>query len=521
MRIANAAAAGTEEMNQILRLHVFHLLQTCSPLICDLDVGVPARGLHGEAYRGHIFWDELYIFPLLNQRLPEITRALLLYRYRRLETARRLAREAGHAGGHVPPGSRAAADARKPRRFTSTPKSGRWLPDNSHRQRHVNAAIAYNVWQYFQATGDLEFLSAYGTEMILEIARFWASVCAWDADSGRWVIDGVMGPDEYHDAYPGRDEGGLRNNAYTNVMAAWVLRRARQLLDRLPFHRCEELCERLQLSDDELARWEEIARGMTLCFHSDDDGLPVISQFEGYDALEEFDWVGYARRYGDIQRLDRILEAEGDSPNRYKVSKQPDALMLFYLFSAQELRGLIEDMGYRWDDRLIERTTAYYSARTSHGSTLSRVVESWVMARVDRRRSWQLFCEALKSDVSDIQGGTTSEGIHLGAMAGTVDLVQRCYTGLELADDILWFNPRLPEEISHLEMELRYRGHFLQIEVQRDRLRIQAENHAAEPIRIGFDGEVHDIARGETLEFPFRTEAPYPRNGIACRRRRL
>ena len=507
MRISNRTVEDTEEMNRILRLHVFHLLQVCSPHICDLDVGVPARGLHGEAYRGHIFWDELYIFPLLNQRLPEITRELLLYRYRRLDAARQLARDAGHAGAMYP--WQSGSDGREEtQQVHLNPKSGRWLPDNSQRQRHVNAAIAYNVWQYVQATDDLEFLSAYGAEMLLEIARFWASISERDGSQDRWVIEGVMGPDEYHDAYPGADEGGLRNNAYTNVMVSWLLRRAREVLDRLPFHHREELCERLRLGDDELARWEEIASGLTLCFHDDEDGRPVISQFEGYGDLLEFDWVGYAAKYGDIQRLDRILEAEGDTPNRYKLSKQADVLMLFYLFSARELRELIEGMGYTWDDRLIERTIAYYSARTSHGSTLSRVVESWVMARVDRRRSWQLFCQALKSDVFDIQGGTTAEGIHLGAMAGTVDLVQRGYTGLELAEDVLWFNPRLPDELSHLEMELRYRGHFLQIEVKRDRLRILASNHAVKPIRIGFDGEIHDITGGQELVFPLSVPDP-------------
>ncbi len=507
MRISNQTVEDTEEMNRILRLHVFHLLQVCSPHICDLDVGVPARGLHGEAYRGHIFWDELYIFPLLNQRLPEITRELLLYRYRRLDAARQLARDAGHAGAMYP--WQSGSDGREEtQQVHLNPKSGRWLPDNSQRQRHVNAAIAYNVWQYVQATDDLEFLSAYGAEMLLEIARFWASISERDGSQDRWVIEGVMGPDEYHDAYPGADEGGLRNNAYTNVMVSWLLRRAREVLDRLPFHHREELCERLRLGDDELARWEEIASGLTLCFHDDEDGRPVISQFEGYGDLLEFDWVGYAAKYGDIQRLDRILEAEGDTPNRYKLSKQADVLMLFYLFSARELRELIEGMGYTWDDRLIERTIAYYSARTSHGSTLSRVVESWVMARVDRRRSWQLFCQALKSDVFDIQGGTTAEGIHLGAMAGTVDLVQRGYTGLELAEDVLWFNPRLPDELSHLEMELRYRGHFLQIEVKRDRLRILASNHAVKPIRIGFDGEIHDITGGQELVFPLSVPDP-------------
>jgi alpha,alpha-trehalase len=500
MRLGNTTQAETDETSMVLRLHVFHLLQTGSPHACDLDVGVPARGLHGEAYRGHIFWDELFIFPLLNQRLPEITRALLLYRHRRLGAARTLARSHGFHGAMYPWQS-GSSGREETQQVHLNPKSGRWLPDNSHLQRHVNLAIAVNVWQYVQATDDLEFLSVYGAEMMLEIARFFASLATFDEETGRWEILRVMGPDEYHDAYPDAAEPGLDNNAYTNVMVCWLLRRARGLLERMPVRRREELCEDLELSDDELARWEEIAAGMTVCFHAGDDGEPVISQFEGYDRLLEFDWVAYSQKYGDIQRLDRILEAEGDTPNRYKLSKQADVLMLFYLLSGDELRELFQAMGHPWDERLIERTIAYYSARTSHGSTLSRVVHSWVLARVDRTRSWELFCEALKSDVSDIQGGTTSEGIHLGAMAGTVDLVQRGYTGMELAEDVLWFAPRLPAPLSYLELELRYRGHFLQIEVSHERLHIATSDHQAKPIRIGFGGRVYDIAHGETLNF--------------------
>ena len=198
---------------------MFHLLQTVSEHTIDLDVGVPARGLHGEAYRGHIFWDELFVFPFLNLRFPELTRALLRYRVRRLPEARQAARAAGYRGAMYP--WQSGSDGREEtQRLHLNPRSGRWLPDNSHRQRHVNAAVAWNVWQYYQATGDLDFLAAYGAEMLLEIARFWASIATYNRALDRYEICGVMGPDEYHDGYPDRDEPGLDNNAYTNVMAA-------------------------------------------------------------------------------------------------------------------------------------------------------------------------------------------------------------------------------------------------------------------------------------------------------------
>ena len=151
-----------------------------------------------------------------------------------------------------------------------------------------------------------------------------------------------MGPDEYHEAYPDSDEAGLRNNTYTNVMAVWVLLRALEALQELPPHYRQELVEELMIRDEELERWRDISQKMTVVFHADG----VLSQFEGYEQLREFDWEGYRAKYGNIQRLDRVLEAEGDSTNRYKVSKQPDVLMLLYLLSRDELCGLLANMGY-------------------------------------------------------------------------------------------------------------------------------------------------------------------------------
>jgi trehalose/maltose hydrolase-like predicted phosphorylase len=494
------AGDGDQEVARTLNLHVFHLLQTVSEHTIDLDVGVPARGLHGEAYRGHVFWDELFIFPFLNLRFPELTGALLRYRSRRLPEARQAARAEGLEGAMYP--WQSGSDGREEtQQLHLSPRSGRWLPDRSHRQRHVNIAVAYNVWQYYQVTGDLAFLSAYGAEMLLEIARFWASIASHNPALGRYEIRGVMGPDEYHDGYPGRDEPGLDNNAYTNVMAAWVLCRALETLELLPDHRRTELAERLGLTREELDRWEEVSRKLRVCFHDRD----VISQFEGYGDLEELDWEGLQRRHGNIRRLDRILEAEGDSTNRYKASKQADVLMLFYLLSAEELRELLERLGYRLAPGAIPRNVNYYLKRTSHGSTLSGVVNAWVLARCDRPRSWRFFAEALGSDVHDVQGGTTAEGIHLGAMAGTVDLAQRCYTGLETREDVLWLNPSLPEELDGLDFEVRYRGHWgINLHLTPQLLRVRVADSDAAPIRVGVNGEVVELPPGSMREFPLQ-----------------
>ncbi|MEU1821262.1 glycosyl hydrolase family 65 protein [Streptomyces abikoensis] len=467
------------EAGHVLRLHLFHVLQTLSPHTADLDVGVPARGLHGEAYRGHVFWDELFVLPYLNLHFPEVSRALLDYRHRRLPQAVWVARQVGRAGAVYP--WQSGSDGRdESQRLHLNPRSGRWLPDHTWLQRHVGSAIAYNVWQYCQATGDTKYLHTKGADMVLQIARFWASSAVLDPASGRYRIREVVGPDEYHDAYPGAGRPGIDDNAYTNVTAAWVLARALDIARGLPARRRQELVERGGLDTGELPLWEELSRRLMVPFHQG-----VISQFDGYGELAELDWDRYRARYGNIRRLDRILEAEGDAVNRYQVSKQADVLMLGYLFSPAELASLFKHLGYRLTDELWQRTVDYYLRRTSHGSTLSEVVHGWVLARAHRADAWRYCHEALEGDVADLQGGTTPEGIHLGAMAGTLDLFQRGLTGLETREDALWLDPVELPELSEFGFTLRYRGHWgIGVRVRSDELTVSVPDSEESAVRI-------------------------------------
>ncbi|MCM2577411.1 glycoside hydrolase family 65 protein [Streptomyces meridianus] len=487
------------EAGRVLRLHLFHVLQTLSPHTVDTDAGVPARGLHGEAYRGHVFWDELFVLPYLNLHFPEVSRALLRYRHRRLPAASRAAREIGRAGAMYP--WQSGSDGREETPCLHlNPRSGHWLPDRSRLQRHVGSAVAYNVWQYCEATGDTEFLHTEGAEMLLQIARFWASGADFDASLGRHRLRGVIGPDEYHDAYPGSTEPGLDDNAYTNVMAAWVLERAVRLMRDLPARRRQELSERLGIALDELERWDEVSRTLHVPFHDS-----VVSQFDGYERLAELDWESYRERYGDIRRLDRILEAEGDSVNRYRASKQADVLMLGYLFRPAELSALFERLGYRLDAPTWRRTVDYYLDRTSHGSTLSGLVHGRVLAQARRTDAWDYCRRALETDVCDVEGGTTGEGIHLGAMAGTLDLVQRGLTGMEPRGGALAFDPAPLPELPEFRFSLRYRGHWgVGVRLRGHRLRISVPDSDSDPILVVLPGQSVTIAPGEarTLRLP-------------------
>jgi trehalose/maltose hydrolase-like predicted phosphorylase len=496
-RVCDVRVSGDDRVQQLLRLHVAHLLQVCSRHTADLDAGLPARGLNGEAYRGHVFWDEIYALPFFNFRLPEVTRGLLMYRYRRLGEARAAAREAGWRGAMFPWQS-GSEGTEETQRVHLNPLSGRWEPDLSRSQRHVNAAIFYNIWRYFQTTNDLQFLDRYGAEMMLEIARFWASIAHFNPERERYEIHGVMGPDEFHEKYPGAPEGGLRNNAYTNIMVAWLCDIVGQLLTLLPDSRVEALRARLGIGADELALWQEMSRRMFVPFHGDG----IISQFEGYGELEELDWDAYRAKYGNIQRLDRILRAEGDDPNRYKITKQADTVMLFFLFSHDELREIFGRLGYDYRDDTAMRNVAYYDRRTSHGSTLSFVTHAGVLAALDPESSWQGFLVALRSDADDIQGGTTKEGIHVGVMAGTLDVMQRCYAGTQVRGDVLHFDPRLPAQLDGLSFPIQFRGTPMLVTVTGEHLTLAVHPESvSRPVRAGVAGDVRELRAGDRAVF--------------------
>ncbi len=359
---------GDRFSQRVVRLHIYHLLVTASIHNTQIDAGMPARGLHGEAYRGHIFWDELFIFPFYFLHFPEIAKALLMYRYRRLDAAGEYARENGFDGAMYP--WQSADDGREETQTIHfNPVAGKWGPDLSRLQRHVSIAIIYNVWVYYYVTDDLDFLYTYGAEMMLEIARFWASIAQYVKKDDRYHIPGVMGPDEFHEKYPDAKKGGLKDNAYTNVMVCWLMHKTVETYEYLPEEVKAGLAKKIGFHPEEIDKWNDIVRKMSV--EITEEG--IISQFTGYMDLAELDWDAYREKYGNIRRLDRILKSEGNSPDRYKATKQADTLMLFHLLSPGQVKNILEIMGYTVNNELllIDRNYDYYIKRTSHGSTLS------------------------------------------------------------------------------------------------------------------------------------------------------
>ncbi len=482
----------------VVNLHVFHVLQSVSEHTAGLDAGVPARGLHGEGYRGHVFWDELFVLPVLTAHLPWVSRGLLEYRWRRLGAARQAAVAEGLSGAGFPWQSGSDGREETPTELYN-PRSGRWIPDNSRRQRHVGLAVAVNAWQYYQTTGDVDWLSHRGADLIIEVARLFTALASYDRQLDRFHIDGVMGPDEYHDGYPSAPGQGLRDNAYTNVLAAWVCARAGDVLAVVAGHDCDDVHARLRIGRQEPGRWDHLSRRLAVPVHRDG----VISQFDGYEELAELDWAHYRATYANIGRLDLILEAEGDCTNRYKLAKQADVLMLVYLLGPDGLLQALHRLGYPTTPDLLARTVDFYLARTADGSTLSRVVHASVLARTDPARAWRTFRDALAADLDDTQGGTTCEGIHLGAMAGTVDIITRSFTWLRTANETLTFDPKLPVGLRGAQFQVQHRGQRIRVRIDRDGLQLTLDPCAANPrVRVTVAGTPVTLVSGQTCRFP-------------------
>ena len=451
-----------------LRLHIFHLLETASLHNLELDVGIPARGLSGEAYRGHIFWDELFILPFYNFHLPKITQTSLLYRYRRLEQARKYARKNGFQGAMFPWQS-GSTGQEETQTIHLNPKSGKWGPDHSRNQRHISFDIAYNIWDYWKKTKNIKFFINYGAEIFLSIAKFGASLTYYDQNDQRYHTKGLMGPDEFHERLPGASEAGFKDNAYTNLMIVWTLDKARELLSIIPDKKQKLLLKKWTIEQSEVIHWEDITKKMNILFSKKN----IISQFDGYFNLKELNFKKYQRKYHNIQRMDRILKAEGKSPNEYKVAKQADTLMLPFLFPLSELKRLIKNLGYSINKKIIKKNYHYYLKRTSHGSTLSKVVHCYLASILGQpTRSWQLYLQVLNSDLNDIQGGTTPEGIHTGVMGGSLYIAIKCYAGIEIIDDIIHIDPNLPQRWQKMHFRIKFKQIWYTLSIEKHRISI-------------------------------------------------
>jgi beta-phosphoglucomutase family hydrolase len=467
---ADVSITGDRLVQKIARMHIYHLFVSFSTHNIDTNTSIGARGLHGEAYRGHVFWDELFIAPFFNIHYPELTREMLLYRYNRLEEAKKYASTNGFSGAMFPWQS-GSLGTEETQEIHLNPESGKWGPDYSRNQRHISLAVAYNIIRYFQATDDKKFMKDYGFEILTEISRFFTSACKYSASDFRYHTENMMGPDEFHEKnMKSGNKGGLRDNAYTNLMLAWVLRNTINIYYKQNF-----LFDSKSVipSETELLKWTEISENLFV--HINENG--IIEQFNGYFDLKELDWVAYKKKYGNISRLDRILKAEGKSPDEYKLAKQADTLMIFYNLTDKEINDTLAGLGYNLPNDYKTKNFYYYISRTSHGSSLSKIVHAFLAQKWEiYDLANKLFYEAIVNDYSDVQGGTTAEGIHTGVMAATVMHILNSYSGVDFRNKVLSISPKMPNYWQRCSFNFKFRNIDYDLIINHDSFNLKTSN---------------------------------------------
>lgn len=499
-----AITSDEPDLQMLVRLNIFQLQQAAQWRANEhLDVSVGSRGLTGEGYRGHIFWDELFVIPYYATNSPRTARALLRYRIQRLAAAMANAEREGEQGALYPWQSAQYGDEQA-QLVHLNPINQAWEPDNSRLQRHINLAIIYDFWAYIQRTGDQTILSTGGLTVILEIVKYWLNKVELAPD-GRYDLMGVMGPDEFHEAYPkAKGRGGFKNNAYTNVMLAWALDWVLTLEKDLP--NFDALALQANFTSTSLQKANHVRHRLRLEFNTDG----VFAQFAGYFALKSLDLAAYQVKYGDIHRIDRLLKAEGKSPDDYQVAKQADVLMLVYNLGVRGVERILAQLGYPLATDWLVKNLTYYQQRTVHGSTTSRPVFALIKAILGENQTAQAdFITALRSDYDDIQGGTTAEGIHLGVMGETLTLIERDFAGVKFKQGRLELWPNLPTNWKTLSLTQQFQGKLVSIRLSTDHIWLTAD----EDLTVWVQGQPVKVVAGKLCELPLTMPPSSLQNG--------
>ncbi len=474
---------GDTDAQRALRFAIYHLNSAANP--ADERVSIGARALTGDVYHGHVFWDtEIYLLPFYSLTWPEAARTLLMYRFHTLDAARAKAAGMGWRGALY---AWESAD-------TGAEMTPDHVIDPSHRvvevlcgkqEQHISADVAYAVWQYWQATADEGFLLSAGAEILLETGRFWASRAQQEAD-GCCHIRGVIGPDEYHEH--------IDDNAYTNVMARWNIRRALDvaalLRQRWPAQ-WTALAGRLGMQDAELNQWQIVADTMATGL---DPKSGIFEQFGGYFGLEDIDLNDYA---GRTMPMDVVLGRERIQKSR--VVKQADVVALLGLLP-ETFAGKTGAANFR-----------YYEPRCSHGSSLSPAMHGLVAARLgDTEMALRFFRQTAAFDLADTRAATDG-GIHIAALGGLWMVAVFGFAGLSLHDDSIGIDPHLPTEWRGLTCRVQWRRRSLKIHIPRGARIVEATLESGAPMVLVIRGKPHELSRNHglrvTLERPGATEA--------------
>lgn len=438
---ADVVIEGDDEAQIAVRFSLFQLL-IAAPRH-DNRVNIGAKTLSGFGYRGHAFWDtEIFMLPVFTYTAPHIARNLLDYRYLTLEAARGKARESGYEGAWFAWESAATGEEITPTwvlDFRDKKKLARvWTGDLAI---HISADVAYATYQYWCVTGDADWFTDRGAELILDTAKFFASRAEWKPEEGHYAYSDVIGPDEYHDH--------VNNNAFTNRMARWNLETGLAVLAWLEHNhpqKAAELTARLNLDHEQLDKWRDIAAKTCLRIQPND----LLEQFDGFFKLKDVNLDDYEPRTRSMHEIFGI-----EAANDYQVLKQPDVLMLQYLlrdeFSIEAIRANYE----------------YYTARTdlTYGSSLGPSIQAIVACMMDEQQdAYKHFIRAARADLRDVRGNA-EDGIHAASAGGTWQAVVFGFGGLHLSERGWTTRPRLPKHWKRLSFKFFQHGNLQVVDI--------------------------------------------------------
>jgi len=444
--------------------------------------------MSGEGYRGHIFWDaEIFLLPFYLYTFPEVARNMLVYRAKRLDKSRELARREGYAGVKFAWESASTGDEETPELAREI--DGKVSRVHTHQfEHHITADVAFAVQWYYEATADEKFMDRYGYELFFETARFWASRVKFDGRRKKYVINGVIGPDEFH--------VDVDNNAYTNMMAAWNLSTAADMFSKLKKKAklYKGIKAKVGFTESEPRAWRKIAESLN---RVNTNATGVIEQFDGYFRLRKIG--GIRTDENGIPHLPKGMgpkEIEGT-----QLLKQADVIMLMYL------------LGDRFSDKVKKANYDYYIDKTMHKSSLSPSTNAIVACYAgDLQRAYSLFNVSMRGDVSDLHGNT-DVGIHAASLGGTWQAAIFGFGGVRIERDGISIDPILPRTWKKMVFTLCWRKKKIRMEISNETVRVKITSKDKAPVDLEVFGREQKVSPGKWITFKARggevTEGEY------------
>lgn len=470
---------GTANLQINLRFNIYHMLT-----LLNYDEGfssIGARALSGEGYHGHIFWDtEIFLMPFYLFNFPEIAKNILLYRYRRLDKAKELAKKEGFRGVKFPWESADTGEEETPE--WARDFDGTIIKIYTHQmEHHITSDIAYAVYRYYVATGDEEFMRDCGYEIFFETAKFWVSKVEFNKRKNSYEIRNIIGPDEFH--------LNVNNNAFTNMMAKWNLLTSYKMYKKIKrdypgLYR--RLKERLNLSERETREWKKISSGIKFNIGKN----KVIEQFDGFFKLKRIH-LSQCDENG-IFILPPKFKAK--DLGKTQLIKQADVLMLLWL---------LDDV-FSLKTKLVNYE--FYIKRTIHKSSLSPAIHSLIASKVgDLNRAYNLFNVSLRTDIGNLYGNTR-EGIHGASLGGTWQAVIFGFGGIEIKKEKLFINPRMPRTWRKMVFSLSWKKDLVKLEMTNNLIKLKVESPKQKVVDIGVFGKL--VSLKTNREYTFTRHIP-------------